>query len=157
MDMVKKARNTAAGLLAAKMYTCREIYDRLCRKGFDKELAETVVSEFVAVGFLDDRRYAELYVSDEARLGAKGKFRIRQELYHKGVASSVIDAVLEETEVDTEALLRDYVEQRNLCDMVHSRKDLERLKARLCRRGYSPGEIHRCLAEYTFQFEDEEI
>ena len=122
-----------------------------------KELAETVVSEFVAAGFLDDRRYAELYVSDEARLRAKGKFRIRQELYRKGVASSVIDAVLEEADVDTEALLREYIEQRNLCDAVHSRKDLERLKARLCRRGYSPGEIHRCLAEYTFQFEDEEI
>jgi len=157
MDKERKARNTAAGLLSNKMYTCREIYDRLCRKGFEKELAETVVSEFAAAGYLDDRRYAELYVEDESKLGAKGKFRIRQELLRKGVASSIIDEVMEDMEVDTESVLREYISLRNLCDEIHSRKDLERLKARLCRRGYSLGEINRCLADYTFQFDDEEI
>lgn len=151
MDMVKKARNTVAGLLLNKMYTCREIYDRLLRKGFEKELAEQVVAEFVQAGYLDDSRYAQMYVEDEARLAAKGKFRIRQELMRKGVASSIIDEAIEEAEIDTLACLREYISQRNLCDNIHSRKDLERLKARLARRGYSLGEINRCLSEYTFE------
>ena len=150
MDMDKKARNAAAGFLLYKMYTCREIYDRLRRKGFEKELAEQVVAEFVKAGYLDDRRYAQMYVEDEAKLAAKGKFRIRQELLRKGVASSIIDEVMDDAEFDTEACLREYISQRNLCDNIHSRKDLERLKARLARRGYSLSEINRCLAEYTF-------
>ena len=156
MDILKKARNTAAGLLCNKMYTCREVYDRLCRKGFEKELAEQVVSEFVSAGYLDDRRYAQMYVEDETRLSAKGKFRIRQELMRKGVSGSIIDEALEEAEVDTEACLREYVSQRKLCENIHSRKDLERLKARLARRGYSLTEINRCLSEYTFHFEESE-
>ncbi len=156
MDKRIKARNTAAGYLANKMYTCKEIFDRLCRKGFEPELAEQVVAEFVQAGYLDDRRYAELYITDESKLSAKGKFRIKQELYRKGIAASIIDEVMEETEVDTESVLREYLSLRNLCDGIHSRKDLEKLKARLCRRGYSLGEVNRCLSEYTFQFEDEE-
>lgn len=156
MDMLKKARNTAAGLLANKMYTCREIYDRLCRKGFEKDLAEQVVGEFVKAGYLDDRRYATMYIADEANLAAKGKFRIRQELIRKGVASSVIEEAMTEAEVNTEACLREYISQRSLCDNIHSRKDLQRLKARLARRGYSLGEINRCLGEYTFHFEESE-
>ncbi len=155
MDMEKKARNTVMGLLANRMYTCREIYDRLCRKGFEKELAEKTVAEFMAAGYLNDRHYAQLYVEDESRLGAKGRFRIRQELMRKGVSSAIIDEVMEESEVDTEVYLKEYIETRNLCDGIQTRRDLERLKARLARRGYSLGEINRSLAEYTFHFEEE--
>ena len=154
MDTLTKARNAAAGLLANKMYTCKEVYDRLCRKGFDKEISEQVVSEFVAAGYLDDRRYAQMYLEDEIRLAAKGKFRLRQELLRRGVAMSVIDETMDECEMDTEAYLREYISQRNLAEGVHSRKDLERLKARLARRGYSLGEINRCLEEYNFRFDE---
>lgn len=154
MDTLTKVRSVAAGLLSNKMYTCKEIYDRLCRKGYEKELCETVVSEFVAAGYLDDRRYARMYQEDESKLSAKGNWRIRQELLQKGVASSIIDEIMEESEIDTEACLRDYISQRNLAESVHSRKDLEKLKARLARRGYSLGEINRCLRAYTFHFDE---
>lgn len=154
MDALTKARNAAAGLLANKMYTCKEIYDRLCRKGYEKELCEQVVSEFVSAGYLDDRRYARLYLEDESKLAAKGNFRLRQELLRKGVCGSIIDEAMEEMEIDTEAYLKEYISQRNLADSVHSRKDLERLKARLARRGYSLGEINRCLGTYNFRFDE---
>lgn len=154
MDTLTKARNAAAGLLANKMYTCKEIYDRLCRKGYEKDLCEMVVSEFVASGYLDDRRYAQMYQEDESKLGAKGNWRIRQELLRKGVAGSIIDEIMEESEIDTEAYLREYISQRNLAENIHSRKDLEKLKARLARRGYSLGEINRCLSAYTFHFDE---
>ena len=152
--MRTKARNTAAGYLANRMYTCREIYDRLVRKGFEKELSEQVVAEFVSAGYLDDRNYAQLYVTDAIRLGAKGKFRIRQELLRKGVAASIVEEALEESEADTQACLEEYISQRGLCDGIHSRKELEKLKARLARRGYSLREINRCLDAYTFHFEE---
>lgn len=154
MDMQRKARNTAAALLAGKMYTCSEIYDRLLRKGFDKELAEQVVEEFVRAGYLDDQRFAQMYITDSVNLGAKGMFRIRQELMRKGISGSILDRAMEETEVDSASALAEYVSQRNLCENIHSRKDLEKLKARLARRGYSLREINQCLSAYTFHFDD---
>ena len=150
--LLKKARNTAAGYLSQRMYTCREIHLRLCRKGFSEDVAEQVVAEFIEAGYLNDALFAKLYAEDQIKMCAKGSYRIRQELLQKGVAAGIIDDALKEAEADTMTALREFVEMRNLCDTVHSRKDLEKLKARLARRGYSPGEIRQCLSEYTFTF-----
>lgn len=152
MDELSRAKNAAAKLLVRRMYSCSEIFDRLCRKGFNEEIAEQTVAEFMKLGYLDDRKFAEYYITDAVNLGSKGIYRIRQELRRRGVSASVIDAALEESEADTKSALREYIEQRNLCDNVHSYKDLEKLKAKLVRRGYSLSEIRECLSEYEFEF-----
>ena len=151
----EKAKKIAAGYIGARMYTCREIEDRLIRKGIDKETAESVVSVFAENGILDDREYARLYVSEAVRLGCKGMFRIKKELYLKGVASSIVESVCAETEEDTYSALKEYVESRSLCKNITSRKELEKLKAKLARRGYSLSEINKCISEYEIHFEDE--
>ena len=154
LDMLQTARNFAAALLSGRMYTCKELFDRLIRKGVEEPIAEQVVGEFVRAGYLDDRRFAELYIADAVNLGAKGMFRIRQELFRKGISGCILDEAFAETEADSGAALDAYVRQRNLCDDIHSRKDLEKLKARLARRGYSMKEINQCLAGYSFHFEE---
>ena len=156
MDVLVRAQNAAIGMLGRRMLTCRELCDRLCRKGYDKDVAETVVEQFLSVGYLDDRRYIELYLADGVNLNAKGIYRIKQELLQKGVSGTLIDEVLETAEFDTkEALLR-YIEERQLLQGVHSRKDLEKLKARLVRRGYSLFEIRDCLEKIDFELKEEE-
>lgn len=155
MEPLQRAQNTAAAILGRKMYTCRELYDRLCRKGFEKEIASMTVESFIRAGYLDDRRFARLYVEDAVRLGAKGAFRIRQELLQKGVSGQIIDEALESCEADTGEALKEYVKQRQLFSGIHSRRDLEKAKARLARRGYSLREINRCLDDYTFCFDEE--
>lgn len=154
MDAVQKARNSAAALLAAKMYTCRELCDKLIIKGFSKELSEQVTSEFISAGFLNDAEFANMYIADQVNLGAKGIYRIKQELLRKGVSSSIIETAIENADIDTKNTLSEYISLRGLCDNIHTRKDLEKLKARLARRGFSLSEINSCLSEYTFNFED---
>lgn len=151
-----KAKRIAANLIGFRMYTCREIEERLLRKKIDRETAERVVCEFAAAGALDDRAYAEAYVEESVKLGGKGMYRIKQELYKKGVAKSIVESVCADTDEDsTYSALCEYVESRRLCDGVTSRKELEKLKARLARRGYSYSEIRKCLDEYDFTFDDE--
>ena len=154
MDTYEKAKKIAAGYVAARMYTCREIEDRLCRKGIEKDVAERVVSDFAAAGILDDKLYAEAYASEAVRLGGKGAFRIRQELYAKGVAKSIIDDACSEIGEDTLAALCEYVESHRLYEGITSRRELEKLKARLARRGFSSSEIRECLSNYNFELED---
>ncbi len=156
MDVLVRAQNTAMGMLGRRMLTCRELYDRLLKKGYETEVAETVVEQFLSVGYLDDRRYAELYLTDSVNLAAKGLYRIKRELLQKGISGTVLDEVLENTEVDTKEALMKYLEERNLLRDVHSRKDLERLKARLVRRGYSLSEIRECLEKMDFTITEEE-
>lgn len=155
MYTYEKAKKIAAGLVGSRMYTCREIEDRLRRRKIEPEVAEQVVADFAAAGILDDRAYAEAYVTQSVRLGAKGMYRIRQELYAKGVARSIIDSVCSESEEDTLSAVCEYVESRRLYEGITTRRDLEKLKARLARRGFSPSEVRECLSKYNFEFEDE--
>lgn len=155
MDAFDRAVKVAAGYVSGRMYTCKELEDKLVRKKFDREIAERVVSEYVAAGILDDREYARLYVSEAIRLCGKGMYRIKQELFRKGVASSIIDEVCKETDEDTYEALCEYVDARGLFDNVTSRRELEKLKARLVRRGFSLSEIRRCVDEHEIHFTDE--
>lgn len=154
--MIEKAKKIAAGIIGYRMYTCREVYDKLLKKGIDSEVAQEVVGEFQSAGVLDDRTYALAYATDSVNLNGKGIYRIRQELYKKGIARSIIDEVCETLAENTFASLCEYVESRNLCDGINTRYDLEKLKARLARRGYSPSEIRECLRQYTFDFKEED-
>ena len=155
MNEYEKAKKLAAGYVAARMYTCSEVAERLIRKKTDREIAEKVVSDFAAAGILDDKEYAKAYVSEAIRLGGKGVYRIRQELYKKGVSGSIIDEALKDCEEDTLDALKEYVRLHGFCERVTSRNDLEKLKARLARRGYSLSEIKKCLSEYEFDFSEE--
>lgn len=149
----EKAKKIAAGLVASRMYTCKEIDDRLKRKKIDPETAEKVVEDFVHAGILNDFEYAKVYISEGVRLGGKGLYRIRQELCAKGIARAVIDDVCDNCEEDTFAAICEYVESHRLCEEITTRKELEKIKARLARRGFSSAEIRECLSRYEFNLE----
>ncbi len=154
MDTYEKAKKIAAGYVSARMYTCREIEDRLRRKGIESSIAEQVVSDFAGAGILNDRQYAEAYVSQAVRLDGKGVYRIKQELYAKGIAKSIADDVCADIGENTFDALCEYVESRRLYEGITTRRDFEKLRARLARRGFSSSEIKDCLNKYEFNFED---
>ena len=152
MDAKTKGKRLALRYLAARMYTAREIFDRLRHKGYDSELAEEIVGELLSEKALDDKLYAECYVADSVNLGAKGEYRIRQELLRKGVAPVLIDRAIEEAEVDFDASLKEFVKERLRVTEISDYKDLMKFKAALARRGYSSSEIRRVLDEFEFDF-----
>lgn len=150
MDDFLRGKKLAMRFLAARMYTSREIFDRLRKKGYSIELAEEIVSELISEGFIDDRRFAEFYISDSINIGYKGVYRIKQELLRKGVPASIIDRAIENAEVDSLEALREYVKQKLSTTEIETRKDYERFRAMLARRGYSLSEIREVLSEYDF-------
>lgn len=142
-----RAKKMAASMVGSRMYTCHEVCDRLCRKGISHDTAEQVVCEFVEAGILNDQEYARMYIIDAVNLGTKGMSRIRQELWRKGIGRDVLEAAEADAqeEIDPAEVLRKYIEQRNLLDGVKSRNELEKLKAKLLRRGFSHEDIRSCL------------
>lgn len=140
-----RAKKYAAHSLGSRMYTCHEIEDKLLRKGYSQEIAEQVIEEFCRLGYLNDKTYAELYIMDSVNLNYKGMYRIKQELAYKGVARSIIEQAVETTEADTYAKLCEYVESRFADIEISEYRELEKLKAKLARKGYSPQEIRNCF------------
>ncbi len=144
---IASAKKIAAKLISYKMYSCEEVCRKLVSKGCDKDTAEQTVAEFVAAGILNDMEYAKAYIHDAMLIGLKGIFRIRQELLSKGVAASVIDKAIQDTEIDAEDQLRSYVELRFGDKVFEDYKDIEKAKAHLVRRGYGISDINRCFKE----------
>ena len=140
---IEAAKKVAAKLISYKMYTCSEVFKRLVQKGCDSETAEMVVAEFCRAGILNDEEYAKMYIHDASVVSLKGMFRIRQELLAKGIAASVVERAIADSEVDTEAQLESYVELRFGDRIFSDYKDIEKAKAHLARRGFLIPDINR--------------
>lgn len=142
---IEKAKKYALGLLSTRMYTCSELCERLLRKGAEKDDAESVVAQLMSLGVIDDRKYAEFYISDAVRLGNKGMYRIKQELYKKGIASNIIDEAVKNSDSDVLDMLTEYARMKFGENTEYSYKEYSKIKAHLVRRGYSYSEISECL------------
>ena len=144
-----RAKTYAMNALASRMYTAKEMRDKLVRKGVDIEAIDEIIAALTAEKFINDELYAESYVIDGVNLKGKGLYRIRQELRVKGVAAGVIEDAVKRAEenIDTGESLRAVVEQRLGDTKFHSYKELEKFKAKLMYRGYSIGEIRECFEE----------
>ena len=156
MDSVLlKGKKLAMRFLASRMYSSREVFDRLRRNRYSAEDAEEIVSELISDGILDDKRYAEFYITDSINIGYKGVYRIKQELLRKGVAASTVDLVLSNMDFDSKAALREFVNRRLSVTEIETRKDYKKFRTMLARRGYSLGEINEVLSEYDFDLKNE--
>lgn len=142
---IERGKRYALNLLGVRMYTCSEVFERLLRKGAEKDDAELIVAELISKGILDDKEYAKCYIHDAASLSGKGAYRIRQELIKKGIAKRLIDEAFEESEASFSDGITEYARLKFGEDLEVSYKELDRIKNHLARRGYSYGEISDCL------------
>lgn len=147
--MILRAKNYAAYCLSKKNLTERELYNKLCEKGYE-EYAAQVLEEFTKAGLVNDRDYAYMYISDGINIKCKGLFRLREELIHKGVAKDIIASVSEEFEEDCYNSLVAFVRAHYGDEIISERKTLEKIRAQLLRRGYSYSEIRRCFDEFDW-------
>ena len=110
----------------------REINDYLFKKTFEKKLdknyIDRIIEKLVEKKYLDDAKFAAYYV--ENRFVKKGisQKRLRMELMKKGVASSIIDEVLD--------VRNDEEEIKKMILKKRSKYDDEKLIAYLCRQGF---------------------
>ncbi len=83
-----------ARLCSASEHCRREMADKCAKWGLAHESAERVVQRLVQEGFVDDARFATLYVRDKARFAGWGPVKVRMQLKLKGVdESAAADAI----------------------------------------------------------------
>ncbi|HEY6823974.1 MAG TPA: regulatory protein RecX [Steroidobacteraceae bacterium] len=80
-------------LLARRDFLCRELTERLTRKGFAESAAASAVAGLVHEGVLDEARCAQNYVAYHAGRG-QGPIRIAAELRRRGLGNELIEAAL---------------------------------------------------------------
>jgi regulatory protein len=143
-DPGQRALDLGYAFINRRDRTVVEVRGQLERKGVSEAHREAAITTLAEQGFLDDDRYARLFVTDKRELEQWGNDRIRRGLLTRGVDRELVDAVLNETPAGDEpdeqheteldravALLR-----RRFPDPPEDRRQRERALGVLLRKGY---------------------
>jgi regulatory protein len=154
----RRAYNCAVGYLSRRDHSARELILKLRQKGYG-ESAVYAVDKLCSEGYVDDERFARMYVRELINIKKYGKRRIEQELYRKGVDREIVSLVLEETEFGEDELCA--LINRKYLRYLSDEKGIKKTVASLMRMGYSFSEIKSALSklaeedEYKLEVSDE--
>lgn len=142
----KAARLAAFDLLARKSWSGRELTRRLRRRGATAEIAQAVVADLTARGYVDDQAFARWWAEARARGRRVGSRRLRQELAAKGIpremADAAIAAAFEEVGEAERAL---EAARRRLPSLARGPRAAARLADYLLRRGYPASAVRQAV------------
>lgn len=86
-----KAYSYTIGILARRMYTKKEIRQKLLQRQTAQSVIKEVVTKLLEHELLNDAVYTRAYIENQVSIGKKSRHRIITDLRHKGVATSIID------------------------------------------------------------------
>ena len=135
---LERALALAYRYLNSRERTQAEMRAHLERKGIDARDVERSIRVLVEQGYLDDARFAHLFVQDKRQLAEWGADRIRQVLRTRGVDSEFVEEALAEHEQDSESEIERAlaVLRRRFPSPAGDRRERERALGVLLRKGY---------------------
>lgn len=138
------AESISVAALARRDLSSTEVRDRLLEREVDAEVADAEVERLRSIGLIDDERLVQTLVERLRRRKGLGRSGLRAELRRRGLDTQMIDAALDEIDVDDErrvALDAATRRARTLGGLERSVAE-RRLSGYLSRRGFS-GSIMR--------------
>lgn len=147
---VRRAYNYAVSLLSRRDHSYAELLRKLTAKGF-KNGAQEALMRLQAQGYIDDERFAQMYVSELITFKNYGKHRIEQELYKKGIDRSIIKEAVENAEFPDDRLTD--IIKRKYIRYLSDEKGVHKTVNALLRLGYSYGDIRDALSEINSELD----
>lgn len=146
-------RDRALNMITARPLSRKGLMSRLQEKEEASETeAEEVADWLERLGLLNDMEYAKMLVRHYTAKGY-GPYRLRDELYRRGVPKDLWDDALGESEDPADSI--DALLQRKLKGKQPDRKELKRASDMLARRGYKWADIRAALCRYGAEIEEE--
>ncbi len=152
-------REYALRLLTARNYSVAELRDRLRRRAARASDAVRVVERLRELGYLDDRKYAELYARLRLENDGFGQSRVVRDLIRKKIPRQLAEEAAAEVfaGADEEALIEGFLERKyrkvSLPEHLAEPRNLASVYRRLRYAGFSGAGIIRVLRRYSEQAE----
>lgn len=145
----------ALGLLTRRMYTEKEMRQKLVLRKTATSVIEKVVTKLFKLELLNDQTYARLYLEHQVEIGKKSKNRMIECLRQKGVSATIIDELMTQFDQASENTL--IVKEIEKAYKRYSGKGLNdfevghKVVQALGRKGFEMDEVRR---KYGFFIED---
>ncbi len=144
----KKALNRAMALTARSEKSAGEIRSKLMLWGItDENEISDIIAHLINEKFIDEKRYARMYVTDKLKFNRWGINKIRVMLKSKGIDLKIIESALENINREEYiAALKNELEKKRSSVKAKNQYDL---KGKLLRyalsKGYEPDLIHTMI------------
>lgn len=152
----KAAKQWAIKALTRRMHTVREIEKGLSRRGWDTETIRGVLDNLRSLGYLDDAKFAEVWVATRSDRRLHGPLRLLADLRARGVEDETAEAAVRthlpaSKEVD---LARRAAARKKATLRDTGIRASAAMHRHLMSRGFSPGAIREALADIRFEEEE---
>lgn len=146
-DLKKKSIRVALSLLSYKQRTVYELSKKLRDKDYDDEIIDITMARLIELGYVNDEQYARDFL--EMRKSYAGSYKLKADLYRRGINSEIIDTVLSEIDTDNQ-----YEELKAMCEKKNNQsegltneKKYNRVMSFLLRKGYNFADVKKAMAE----------
>ena len=99
-DGFKQALQRAASLCSRKEHSSVEVRAKLKAWNVPESWIERILDRLIQEKFVDDKRYASLFVREKFRLNQWGRVKIAHQLRQHGIGEETIQDALQEIDVD---------------------------------------------------------
>lgn len=142
----------ALASLTASDQPTSKIRKKLMAKGYSEAIVEETIEKLVSIGYLDDARYAEVFIRSKLQQG-KGLPGILRDLRSQGIDTDSLDDVIEELTEDQ------LPEHERAYDFIvkhppHSKNLREGAYRKLVMRGFSSDAAARAARKWSTEQEN---
>lgn len=143
-DQFQRCLNTAIRYLSYRPRSESEVKIQLQRRGFNGDSMESVITKLKEQGLVDDLAFAQFWKDDRESFSPRSQKLTRLELRQKGLASEVIDQVINEID-DNDSAYRVAVNKAHRLPRSDYQDFRRRLGEHLKRRGFDYGVINHTI------------
>ena len=90
--------------LGRRQHSTSELRIKLKQKGYETELINQVLDDLKQKNYLDDTKFAEMFVEEKIKLKLWGEQKLRSELIKRGIKSEIISDVIRNKVSDQDKL-----------------------------------------------------
>ena len=132
-----------------KIYSKKEMEQRLTRAGFSTKAIETSIAELIHSGHIRDRKYAENWIARRQKSNPRGKTLLKNELLDKGIDQETAEQVVAniETEDETKIALQIAKKRAKQYERLPIHVAKRRLHGFLARRGFASETVRHVLEQ----------
>lgn len=140
----------ALRLLKYRSRSCKELRDRLTKKGYSIKLIEKTIDYLLELDYLDDLKFAKSFVEDKINQRGVGPIYLKSELLKHGIPQDQISIIVSKAyEVHSQdQLIKKHIEKRKKVLIDKSSENQKRKIIHfLQRKGFSWSQISTHIDE----------